>query len=135
MKMNLNQITLPCTNVQQSVDFYKRMGFNLIVLSDHYARFESSLGEATFSLHLAPQAMASQSVVIYFEVESVPDAVLELKNLGFEILQETRDQPWLWTEAYIQDPGGNRVCVYHAGENRKNPPWRINSSANGLEEY
>ena len=24
-----------------------------------------------------------------------------------------------------RDPSGNEVCLYHAGENRLSPPWRI----------
>jgi len=23
------------------------------------------------------------------------------------------------------DPSGNVVCLYHAGDNRLNPPWRV----------
>ncbi|MEM7380928.1 MAG: VOC family protein, partial [Bacteroidota bacterium] len=37
-----------------------------------------------------------------------------------------RDQSWLWREARLKDPDGNTLILYHAGENRKNPPWRIN---------
>lgn len=35
------------------------------------------------------------------------------------------DQRWLWREAYLKDPAGNRICIFHAGENRRYPPWRI----------
>jgi hypothetical protein len=34
----------------------------------------------------------------------------------------------LWREAYLHDPDGNVVCLYHAGENRRNPPWRMPQS-------
>ena len=27
--------------------------------------------------------------------------------------------------AYLRDPDGNRLCLYFAGENRVNPPWRV----------
>ena len=30
---------------------------------------------------------------------------------------------------YLQDPDGNPLCLYHAGENRLNPPWRLQSDA------
>jgi hypothetical protein len=33
--------------------------------------------------------------------------------------------PWLWREARLRDPDGHRVCLYRAGQNRKNPPWRL----------
>jgi catechol 2,3-dioxygenase-like lactoylglutathione lyase family enzyme len=49
--MNLNQVTLPATNVERSADFYRRMGFTQIVSAlPRYARFECRDG-ATFSLH------------------------------------------------------------------------------------
>jgi hydroxymethylpyrimidine/phosphomethylpyrimidine kinase len=35
------------------------------------------------------------------------------------------DQRWLWREAWLKDPAGNEICIYHAGENRRLPPWRI----------
>jgi hypothetical protein len=35
------------------------------------------------------------------------------------------DQTWLWREARLRDPDGNQLCLFHAGENRLNPPWRL----------
>ena len=33
---------------------------------------------------------------------------------------------WLWRQAYLRDPNGNnRIWLFHADENRKNPPWRV----------
>ena len=50
--MNLNQVTLPATNVERSADFYRALGFTQIVTNlPSYARFECPDGEATFSLH------------------------------------------------------------------------------------
>src|SRR5688500_8090580 len=50
--VNLNQITLPATDFDRSVVFYRDMGFTLIVHSPpRYARFECPDGDATFSLH------------------------------------------------------------------------------------
>lgn len=28
-------------------------------------------------------------------------------------------------EAILKDPDGNQLILFHAGDNRKNPPWRI----------
>jgi hypothetical protein len=36
-----------------------------------------------------------------------------------------QDQSWLWREAEIFDPGGNRILIFRAGSNRIDPPWRI----------
>lgn len=44
--MNLNQVTIPFLNVEESVEFYKKLGLKLVVESfPKYARFESPDGE------------------------------------------------------------------------------------------
>jgi hydroxymethylpyrimidine/phosphomethylpyrimidine kinase len=54
------------------------------------------------------------------------DAVVDrLKERGLEFDSEPVDQQWLWREAHLRDPAGNRLCIYHAGENRRYPPWRL----------
>lgn len=124
--MNLCQVTLPCFDYDESVAFYSDMGFTLIVASPtRYARFECESG-ATFSLHIHDQDEAAiGAVVVYFETDDLDDKVAELKALGFKFEVEPTDQPWLWREAYLRDPAGNRICLFQAGENRRNPPWRV----------
>ncbi len=123
--MKLNQVTLPATDVSASVEFYRRMGFDLIVDAPHYARFKSLTGDATFSVH-AVEALAEPSrTIVYFECESLDQQVAKLKAAGFQFMQEPRDEPWLWREARLIDPSGNVICLYHAGANRLNPPWRV----------
>ena len=51
--------------------------------------------------------------------------VAELRKKGVIFELEPTDQDWLWREAYLRDPAGNKLCIYHAGENRRNPPWRV----------
>jgi len=121
--MELNQVTLPCSNYEESVEFYKKLGLRQIVDSPpRYARFESTSG-ATFSIHKAEPA--TSGIIVYFEVENVDTEVERLKASGLEFESEATDQDWLWREAYIRDPAGNQICIYHAGENRRFPPWRI----------
>ena len=63
--MNLNQITLPTTDFDRSVAFYRGMGFTLIVHSPpRYARFECPEGEATFSVHLVDHPIGDTGVVV-----------------------------------------------------------------------
>ncbi|MBN8553574.1 MAG: hypothetical protein J0L52_11860 [Caulobacterales bacterium] len=50
--MNLNQVTVEASDIGRAVDFYTRLGLELIVLSDHYARLLCP-GGATFSVHLS----------------------------------------------------------------------------------
>lgn len=123
--MDLNQVTVPCVDYDESVEFYKKLGFTQIVDSPpRYARFETSTG-ATFSIHRSDGARVSSEIVVYFEVDDVDRTVRMLRSRGVEFDTEPKDQDWLWREAYVTDPAGNRICIYHAGENRRNPPWRI----------
>ena len=123
--MDLNQVTLPAVDLRESVDFYTRMGFLQIVDSPHYARFECPDGDATFSLHTVDTASARSGVTIYFEHEALDELCSELQARGFEFEQAPVDRSWLWREAILIDPAGNRLCLFRAGENRRHPPWRI----------
>ena len=122
--MNLNQVTLPATDIEVSKRFYRRMGFTQIVDSPEYARFECPEGGATFSLLLADNP-PSGGAFVYFESDRLDDLYAELVSKGFAFLQEPRDERYLWREAVLEDPSGNRIVLYRAGENRRNPPWRV----------
>jgi len=123
--MDLNQVTLPCTDYAASVAFYKQLGMQQIVDSPpRYARFETSLG-TTFSIHQVESAPDSAGFVVYFEVDDVDVTVDQLKARGIAFDSEPVDQDWLWREAYLRDPAGNTLCIYHAGPNRRFPPWRV----------
>jgi len=127
--MNLNQVTVPALDITASVAFYERLGLELIVLSPHYARFVCPQGGASFSVHLVPHLAAPSPTVVYFETSPLDEKVNDLKRNGLSFSQEPRNEPWLWREARIVDPAGNVVCLYWAGENRLNPPWRIERKA------
>ena len=125
--MNLNQITIYSNKVVKTVEFYKKLGLNLIVDSiPRYCRFECPNG-ATFSIHETADEPQNNSVVIYFECENLDQKVAELKERGIEFETEPIDQSWLCREAYLKDPNGNKICLFYAGENRLNPPWRVKS--------
>ena len=123
--MELNQVTLPCTDYDLSVAFYKALGLTQIVDSPpRYARFESNTG-STLSIHSVDSVGDGTGVTIYFEVEDVDAKIEELRGNGLRIDAEPVDQSWLWREAYLHDPAGNVICIFHAGENRRHPPWRV----------
>lgn len=123
--MDLNQVTLPCTDYEESVRFYKALGLRHIVHSPpRYARFETAAG-TTLSIHAVDDINEESSITIYFEVDDVDREIRRLANLGLSIESEASDKDWLWREAYLKDPAGNLLCIYHAGENRRFPPWRI----------
>ena len=124
--MHLNQVTLPAGDVEKSVEFYQGLGLRLIVSAlPRYARLECSDGGSTFSLHQAGKHAAPSGVVVYFECENLDEKVRQLQEHGYTFTQETKDQSWLWREARLSDPSGNMICLYWAGENRRNPPWRV----------
>ena len=124
--LDLNQVTAPSTDVARSVAFYQRLGLRLIVDAlPKYARFECPYGDATFSVEQVEQAANGHGVVVYFECEDLDSTVANLRERGLRFESEPVDQPWLWREAHLKDPDGNSICLFHAGENRKNPPWRL----------
>jgi catechol 2,3-dioxygenase-like lactoylglutathione lyase family enzyme len=122
--VNLNQVTLPVNNMDTSTKFYRDLGFTQIVDTPHYARFECPEGDATFSL-LLEDANVINSAIIYFEHEDLDNWVNKLKAMGIEFDQEPTDQRYLWREAVLHDPSGNKIKLYWAGDNRLNPPWRV----------
>lgn len=122
--MNLNQVTLPAIDVSASVAFYQQLGFELIVNAPHYARFKSTQGDATFSVHAVRAPLKASKTVVYFECAALDQHVEDLCALGVVFAQMPKDEPWLWREARLLDPSGNVICLYHAGENRLSPPWR-----------
>ena len=108
-----------------SVQFYKSLGLRQIVDSPpRYARFETPSG-TTLSVHLVDAAQVEPGAAVYFEVVDVDARVRELSTEGLLFDTEPTDQRWLWREAWLTDPAGNRLCIYSAGENRRYPPWRI----------
>jgi len=126
--VNMNQVTLPVSNMDEATDFYRRMGFVQIVDTPHYARFECPEGTSTFSLSLEDGKFLNGGV-IYFENKELDKLVTDLKEQGFKFDQEPMDMPYLWREAILHDPSGNKIKLYWAGDNRLNPPWRVERSA------
>jgi predicted enzyme related to lactoylglutathione lyase len=122
-------VTLPAADIDVSVAFYEGMGFTLIVLSPHYARFECPEGDATFSVHLSTEPSDPTGVVVYFECSDLDVRVGELQARGYLFSKPPTDERWLWREARLQDPSGNILCLFWAGQNRKNPPWRVPQAA------
>ena len=122
--MRMNQVTLPVRNMDEATAYYRKLGFVQIVDTPHYARFECPEGDSTFSLSLS-KGDFSNGAIIYFESDRLDEWVAELAASGIEFDQMPTDMRYLWREAVLHDPSGNRIKLYHAGENRRNPPWRV----------
>ncbi len=128
--MNLNQVTVEVADIPLSRAFYQRLGLILIVSADHYARFAcpgEDEGRATFSIHRA-EAVTPNGTGIYFECPDLDARVQALKATGIVFDSGPVDQSWLWREAWLRDPDGHRLCLYRAGENRLDPPWRVGAT-------
>lgn len=124
--MNLNQVTIPSTNIARAINFYEKLGLILIVKAlTHYARFESPEGDSTFSIHLVDKLPEGQGIYIYFEVPELDKKVQNLIDAGIVFEEMPKDQRWLWREARLKDPDKNQIILYFAGDHRKNPPWKI----------
>ncbi|WP_346881630.1 VOC family protein [uncultured Algibacter sp.] len=125
--MNLNQITIPSLDVEKAMAFYKILGLKLIVdACPKYVRFECPDGDSTFSIHKVDILPKGNGISIYFEDEHLDDLVPKLQQQGIVFSQLPEDKAWLWREAHLNDLDGNHIIIYHAGKNRKTPPWRIN---------
>jgi len=127
--MNLNQITVPVLDVEKSIHFYETLGLRLIVKAlPDYARFECPVGEATFSLHRVENLKENSDIWVYFEIENLDEKVNELLEKGIAFEELPTNKNWLWREARLKDLDQNQLILYYAGENRLNPPWRIEES-------
>jgi len=122
--MKLNQITLPVVDMELSAEFYRRLGFLQIVDTPHYARFACPDDGTSFSLSLETESFCN-GAIIYFEHEKLDQWVAELEQQGIKFEQQPKDQRFLWREAVLFDPSGNKIKLYWAGENRLYPPWRV----------
>lgn len=123
--MDFNQVTLETADFEASLSFYKTLGLKPIVIAEaRYARFELPSGSSTLSIHIADKPVIGGSM-LYFEVEDVDARYEELREQGIAFDTDPTDQPWLWREVRLHDPAGNRLCLYHAGLNRRFPPWRV----------
>jgi catechol 2,3-dioxygenase-like lactoylglutathione lyase family enzyme len=125
--VNLNQVTIYSNKPAESIGFYQKLGLRLIVDSaPRYVRFECPDGNSTLSIHESADVTQGSNIVLYFECENLDEEVKRLQNLGLTFDSEPIDQDWLWREAHLKDPNGNKIMLFYAGENRLNPPWRIN---------
>lgn len=126
--MNLNHLSLPTICLERSIAFYRSLQLRLVVHSPpRYARLECPDGESTLSLHLVETLPQGESAVVYFECSNLDATVDHLASIGVSFLHGPRDECWLWREARLSDPSGNVICLYWAGGNRKDPPWRVSS--------
>ena len=126
--MNLKQITIYSDKPVETAEFFQLLGPKIIVNSlPRYARLECPDAESTLSINEYGSANLSlrNNIVLYFECENLDADVEHLKSLGLEFDEAPSDRTWLWREAYLKDPNGNKICLFYAGQNRKYPSRRV----------
>lgn len=121
--MRLNQVTVTLPDLDTGWRFYRALGLKPVVdARPRYVRFVCPDGDASFSLHQGD--LGGGGTTVYFECEDLDARVAALRAAGVAFTSAPEDKTWLWREAELFDPGGNRVLLYFAGDNRLNPPWR-----------
>ncbi len=128
--IRLNQVTLAAKDMAASVLFYQKLGLIRIVDSaPRYVRFEFPMplkgGEpATLSLHSVEKDWEPviDGPLIYFELNDLDAFIIDT---GITPLSPPETKSYLWREADIIDPSGQKIRLYQAGDARRFPPWRI----------
>lgn len=126
--MRFNHATIIVTDFARAKAFYTLLGFELIVdAPPRYARFVVPGNQATFSIEVTEhaRAMGPEQAQFFFECDNVDATYEALVKKGIRFLQPPTDMSYLWREARLRDPDGHDIRIYHAGENRLDPPWKV----------
>ena len=91
-EIRLNQVSVPCTDVADPLDFYTRLGVVQIVASDHYARFVCPDGDTTLSVHEVHEVADGAAPVVYFEYDDLDLTVREPESAG--VVFDRLNPPW-----------------------------------------
>lgn len=112
-------------DLDRAARFYETLGMTRIVWSPpRYARLEARSGATTLSLEAALRP-ATGGVSLYFETDDLDARCAALAAAGIAFDGPPTAQDWRWREAWTRDPDGRRVCLFHAGPDRRFPPWRV----------
>jgi catechol 2,3-dioxygenase-like lactoylglutathione lyase family enzyme len=126
--MRFNHITLIVADLERSKAFYRTLGLVQIVdTPPRYARFVFPDGDTTLSVEVLENepTRPPDRAQLFFECDDLDERVVALKAKGLVFEQDPTDMFYLWREAHLRDPDGHELRLYHAGENRLNPPWRV----------
>lgn len=122
--MRLNQVTLAVSDLDRSVAFYRRLGIEQIIADEGYARFACPERDRTVSLEVVASVPESATTV-YLECDDYDGVVSALNRSGIAFEQGCVAEPWLWREARLRDPDGNRLCLFNAGTSRLSLPTHL----------
>jgi hydroxymethylpyrimidine/phosphomethylpyrimidine kinase len=121
----LNHVTLPASDYEASIAFYRLLGCRQIVAAPpRYARFEAP-GGMTVSIEIRDPVDVPSTSEYFFQCADVDAEVERLTGLGIRFDAKPVDRDYLWRVAETRDPHGNLIRFYQTGEIRRYPPWRI----------
>lgn len=121
--MKLNHVTLPASDLDQSVAFYQALGLNLIVRAEpRYARFAVD-DSSTLSVEVKAGDGGVVETFLCSEDVDRDFAAATARGLAFD--WPPTDQTYLWRTAGLRDPAGNRIVLFTPGRNQHYPPWRL----------
>jgi catechol 2,3-dioxygenase-like lactoylglutathione lyase family enzyme len=126
-KLELNHAMIYVAQLDRALAFYRdALGLQLLeTYPDAYARLKSPGGQTTIALHVLEEGMRldrdTQGIRLYFEIDSLDAFCEELVGRGVTFEQPPADMPWGWRQAYLRDPDGHEISLYHAGEKRFRP--------------
>lgn len=106
------------SDLEQAKRFYvDLLGFKLLdEAPGFYVRVQSSGSQTTLALH--KREPGATNIRLYFESEKLDALCAKLKRSGLRFDKEPEDMPWRWRHAYLRDPDGHEISLYHAGAKR-----------------
>lgn len=120
-----NHVTLPASDYEASLAFYRLLGFRQIVdAPPRYARFEAP-GGMTLSIEVREPVDAPSTSEYFLQCADVDAEVERLTGLGIRFDAMPVDRDYLWRVAETRDPHGNLIRLYETDEVRRYPPWRM----------
>jgi catechol 2,3-dioxygenase-like lactoylglutathione lyase family enzyme len=122
-----NHAMVYVADVARSLAFYRdALGFRVVdQYPGAYARLVAPAGGSTIALHCLEPGQrtdpARAGIRLYFEVLGLARFCRALARRGVVFDQAPRQMPWGWKHAYLKDPDGHELSLYHAGAARLRP--------------
>jgi catechol 2,3-dioxygenase-like lactoylglutathione lyase family enzyme len=118
MKMNRLVPMLPVKSVSESLEFYRKLGFEVETRNDEWRWAMLALGECRLMVDQSINAHphSPRDFVLYLYPEDIVEYHRSIRENGLEI-PDLDVTFYGMTEFRIDDPDGNRLWVGQAGAN------------------
>lgn len=124
--LDMNHAMIYSRDLEKALGFYKdKLGFELLEEykggdTIFYARLRVPGSQSTIALHVVNPGdwMHPGGVRLYFEVKRLDWFCQKLMHAGVVFNKPPAMMPWGWKHAYLNDPDGHEISLYHAGAKR-----------------